>query len=365
MTDSARKLVEVLRLPFESMKTLYNGTAEVRLYRNEITGVLTVGKRVSWAGLSERAIVVREAELLERIRHDNIVPVHDVAVVHEPGIDPAVKIIEMIIPYYATGSVYDSLVRGERYSVGNAVRLVREALAGLGELHETHRFIHRDIKSANVFIDDRNRARIGDLGQVIPMESDDTAEAFVGNQMYTPPEVLLSGRCDRRTDIYGIGLMLFELVNGPFPYASYTPAQIADRLQKGRRPIRDADLQFKPFVPPRVRTIVSKAISRNVSQRYATARSMVDAINAAPLIDWQAVDKSDRGELCWEGACTADRSSQYQIRAIPKKGGRWLLTGCRRVSQWRRIVDDQIVTDPAGTEARLFFDNMLKAATSR
>jgi eukaryotic-like serine/threonine-protein kinase len=364
MAEEARKLIEVLRLPFESMRTLSCSTGEVRKYRNELTGAIQVGKRVSWVGRDERAVVLREAELLQKIRHPNIVPVVDVAVVEgEPDGDPAVHVIEMIMPFYPKGSIYDSLVGGYRHSVGEAVKLAREALSGLGELHEAHRLLHRDIKSTNVFIDNDDRALLGDFGQVVPMDDAGTAEHFRGNQIYSPPEALLEGRCTRATDIYGVGLLLFELLTGPFPYDEYTPDQIFARLNKGKRPVRDADLVFKPFVPPRLRTIVTTAISRDGSRRYASAREMADALNAAPIIDWRATSGED-DELVWEGTCAADRGAAYQVKATPKKGGRWRFKGRRRLTQWRTIVEDQIVTDPTGIEARDFFDRVVRVATS-
>lgn len=365
MAEEGRKLVEVLKLPFESMRTLSCQTGEVRKYRNELTGVISVGKRLSWAAVNDRTIVLREAQLLQQIRHSNIVPVFDVAVVEDPKVDRYLTVIEMIMPFYEKGSVYDSLTNNNRYSIGEAVRLARESLAGLSELHEVRRLLHRDIKSGNVFIDDDGHARVGDLGQAQPMDADGTAEAFVGNQLYTPPEVMKIGRCDRRVDIYGVGLMLFELLNGPFPYEAYTGNQVVARLEKGRRPVLDIHLEFKSFVPPRLRRIVNCAINKDPGQRYSSAREMADALNAAPMVDWRQTAEGQSHELVWEGTCAVTPETSYQVTASPKKGGRWLLRGRRRITQWRSFVEDQIVADPLGTDAQAFFDNIVKIATKR
>jgi serine/threonine protein kinase len=358
-----RTLVEKLWLPFDSVKTLYEGSSEVRLYRNDITGVKQIGKRVSAVGI-EQAVVFREATLLQSIRHDHIVPVYDVAVVDDPAVDKQLKVIEMILPYYERGSAWDAVQRGDQFSVGEAVRLTREALTGLNELHERYRLLHRDIKSGNVFLDDSGRMRVGDLGVAVPMDDDGTAEMFEAAQIYSPPESLTAQRCDRRTDIYGIGLLLFELLNGSLPYAQYDRSSIVRRLEKARRPVLDEHLHCKPHVPPRLRQIVKKAISRKPRDRYANGREMMDALDKAPFIDWKLVEaKPDR--IVWEGALGGGERS-YRVTADKyQRRDDWNLAGLQRVTRWQRFVDDQVVKDPTDDEARDFFDNVLKQAASR
>src|ERR1700753_1282246 len=119
-----RELVRVLRLPFEALQTIYEGRSEVRLYRNGVTGILEVGKRVDTLGL-DGAMLVREATWLSRIRHDHLVPVHSVAVIDDYQ---SLKVIEMVMPYYERGSVADALNRGERFSVASARDHVLAAL---------------------------------------------------------------------------------------------------------------------------------------------------------------------------------------------------------------------------------------------
>lgn len=360
----SRTLLATLRLPYESLRTLYEGTSEVRLYRNDITGVQQIGKRVSALG-NEEAAVFREAKILSNLRHDHIVPVSDVAVVDDPQIDRQLKVIEMIIPYYQHGSAYDALERGERFSIGAAVQLTREVLNGLNELHEGHRLLHRDIKSANVFLDDNRRMRVGDLGLAIPMNDDGTAETYPTCQMYSAPESASAEHCERSTDIYGVGLLLFELLNGPFPYSEYNRGLIDQRLQKGQRPLLDRHLAFKPCVPSRLRQVVNKAISRDPSRRYANTREMMDALDRAPFIDWSASSASADSAV-WEGAVggSADRRS-YRVSAEKcRRGSGWRLSGLHRVNRWQRCVTDQTVADLAGREAQSFFDDLVKLATS-
>jgi serine/threonine protein kinase len=255
---TARTLLRTLTLPYESLRTIYEGGCEVRLYRNEITGALQIGKRIDTLGLEE-AVATREGKLLTTIRHPNLVPVLDV--VEVSGYPTPMRTIELIMPYYERGSVFDAFERGERFRVGEARHLVADALLGLAELHDGHGILHRDLKSPNVFLDDEGALRVGDLGVAVPIEQDGAAEAYPEAQLYSPPETFTRGRVGVEADLYQMGLVLFETVNGPLPYGEYPRVEVAARLQKGRRGPRPRDLRLRPHVPKRMRTVLNKALA--------------------------------------------------------------------------------------------------------
>lgn len=363
MTSGTRTLLKTLWLPFESIKTIYEGTSEVRLYKNDITGVQQIGKRVSAIGAEDRATVFREPTILQSISHDNIVPVHDVAIVDSPASDKLLTVIEMIIPYYDKGSVYDALDRGERFSIGKAVRLTRDGLNGLSELHERQHLLHRDIKSGNVFIDGRGRLRVGDLGLAVPMRADGTADAFPATQIYTAPETFVSRTVSRQTDIYGFGLVLFELLNGPLPYAKYTRTGISTRLAQGKRPPTDSDLLRGPHIPSRLRTILNKALAIGPADRYGTAREMMDALDGAPFIDWGPSTKTD-DVVEWQGRAADGRGDLYRISARRIRNAGWMLSAQKFRNRWQRFgVKDQDVDALIGPASTAFFDQVVKHAT--
>lgn len=358
-----RILLQRLELPYVSMKTLYEGDCEVRLYRNSITGAEQVGKRLDILGL-EQAVAVREAQLLQTIRHANIVQVFDVAEV--PEYPPPMRVIELIMPFFPRGSVCDALKKGARFSVLDACLHAQAALRGLGELHEQYRILHRDLKSPNVFLsEDGSLLKVGDLGVSVPMEADSTAEAYPSSQLYSPPETFTTRRVDRRSDIYAMGLLLFELLNGPLPYDSYTREQLLARLQKGRPGPLDAHLVPAPQVPPRLRTIVRKAMARDPARRFGSAAEMAAALAATNLIDWSTTLRTD-DTIVWEGACSRTRDRAFQVEARKRrKDGAWVLSARQRVSRWQKFVPDQLVAEPQGPGATAFFDQVLKIATSR
>jgi eukaryotic-like serine/threonine-protein kinase len=358
-TTEARTEIRTLTLPFDSLRTIHVGASEVRLYRNEITGELEVGKRLDLLGM-DKAVVALEAKLLKRIRHDHVAPVTEVAIV--PSYEPPLQVIEMVMPYYERGSICDAMRNGERFSLAEARKLSIEALRGACEINERHHILHRDHKSPNVFLDDDGHARVGDLGIAIPMEADGTAEAYPSIQLFTPPETYVAMRVDRRSEVYQLGLVAFELINGAFPYTDYPRDDIKARLEKGRRALRDADLEFQPYVPRRMRTVIGKAIKVKPHERYANGMQMIDALRNVKMIDWrETVTEDDR--IVWEGTSAQRPDRSYRIEAMKRRRG-WVLWGLQCVSRFQRVRPDQIVADPRGRDAAAFFESILTASLS-
>jgi eukaryotic-like serine/threonine-protein kinase len=359
---SPREVERRLVLPYESVRTLYEGTSEVHLCRNEITGAHQVVKAIDTLGLDE-SVAVREATLLTRIEHPNILKVLDVA--EDPTAPAPMHVIEMIMPFLRRGSVFDAFERGEHFSLGDAVWNTAAALRGLGELHERHRVLHRDTKSPNVFLaDDGTRAKIGDLSIAASMESDGTAEAHPTAHMYTPPETYVAKRVGRSGDLYGLGLVLLEMANDrPFRYQQYTRVAIFDRLKRGRPGVDSSDLTFEPHVARRLRTVITRATHRNPQRRYQTALEMANALAALSFIDWRKRLEGD--DIVWEGTHVHAPGRRFRVNASRKRDGAWRLTGQQLVTAWRRVQQDQIVPSLYSAEASAFFDRMRATSESR
>jgi serine/threonine protein kinase len=363
MTAATRTLLKTLTLPYESVRTLYLGDCEVRLYRNEITGALQVGKRISTLGLEE-TVAVREATLLKQIDHPNLADVSDVTRVE--GYDVALGVIELIMPYYERGSVFDCFERGERFSTAEAVEVTSMALCGLAELHEVHGIVHRDIKSPNILLAENGRALVGDLGVAMPLDDGQVA-ALDSPRLWTPPETYVQGVIDQRADLYQVGLVLQELTSGPFDYAAqprYLLDRIAARLMRGSRGVVGDDLRFEPWVPRGVRRVIRKATALSPEQRYASARAMNDALRKAPFIDWTVVvDEPDHKR--WEGSTVRRSRRRYRVEATRRtRGGGWKIAGYQRINSWRRVCDDLIAPDPHGPSVDNLFEAVVDSATS-
>jgi eukaryotic-like serine/threonine-protein kinase len=357
-----RKLLTTLTLPYESIRTLYEGSSEVRLYRNELIGQLQIGKRYSPLGL-ESTVAVNEGQLLKRIRHQNVVPVEDV--VMPSGYSPILATVELIMPYYERGSLTDAFERGERFTVGQAIKMMSGALLGLAEIHECFQVLHRDGKSPNLFISDEERLLVGDLGTAISMDENGGGEALPFVQLYSAPEAFTTKRWDRRSDLFQMGLVLHELACGPFPYEdeAYSIEAMAERLKVGRRAVRPVHLEPEPWVPPRLKRVINKAIHPDPGHRFADAKAMSDALENVPYVDWvEVIAEPDRRR--WEGATVHRPDRRFAVEAT-SKGGAWALVGLQYVTSWRRMSErpDEIVPSLRCTQAAAFFDSMLAIAT--
>jgi eukaryotic-like serine/threonine-protein kinase len=359
-----RTLIRELVLPYESMRTLYEGGCEVRLYRNEITGELQVGKRIEVHGL-ESALAAREATMLTGIEHTNILKVQDVARV--PGYTQPLTVIELIMPYMERGSLFDAMERGERFSVAEARATVMAALLGLAELHESVGVLHRDIKSPNVLLTgDAALAKVGDLGVAVPMDADGTCEAYPNAQLYSPPETFTTRRLGRSSDLYQMGLVLIELVNAPFAYdhPDNSIGAVARRLERGRRGPRPGDIRLLPHVPRRMRAVINRAIAVDPDSRYISSARMSEALAGVRLVDWRVVAAAP-GHRRWEGACAGRPDRMFAVEMTERRNGTWVMSGLQFVSRWQRLsgLPDQITDHWASAAATRFFDTIVDIAT--
>lgn len=311
-------LVRQLEVPYETVRTIYDGNSEVRLYENEISGEPRVGKRVDLLGMDE-SVALNEVETLTSIKHENIVSVYDVLRV--PGFPSPMKVVEIVMPYFPMGSVYDYLDAGREFSLLEACENAQAALTGLAHLHDVHGILHRDVKGPNLLLSgDRVRLKVSDLGTAARMDRDGTAPAHAqAGHLYVPPETHRTGRIGRSGDVYGMGLALFEMANGPFPYKTYTVSGIAERVEAGRPGPRPRDLRFRPYVPRGLRRVIGKAIQRNPVARYQRVQEMSSALARVRLIDWRRAVADE--EIVWEGQSVQRRDRAFRVEAVRAKRG--------------------------------------------
>lgn len=302
---------------------------------HDIFKQVVVQKTISLLGLDD-ALAYSEPHLLKELRHKHLVEVWEAQ--WDP--DPAwkcMKAITFVMPFYEGGSVHDALIEGHRFSVGEAVAIACGLLDALHYLHVDRRLLHRDVKPGNVMLDGKRRhPYLGDLGSAAPRGDDGTAEARSGTPLYQPTESHL-GRYTPKGDLYGVGMVLLECLNGALPYAHLDGDKVGARLAKGTPPVPLALLKPSPHVPPAVARIVGKLIHRDPACRPATALGAQRDLQQARHLDWR--ERNDADERIWDGRWPpADRPGQgrtYEVRQTPIATGRYagdvLLT-----ARWRR-----------------------------
>jgi tetratricopeptide (TPR) repeat protein len=205
---------------------------------------------------------VREARLLAKVRHPNIIPIYQVR--ENKGL------FFYIMEYLEGETVAARLKRGP-LSQAAVIRLGADLLRGLEATHE-HRIVHRDVKPSNIFLLP-DRAILGDFGIArASMDPDQTltgAEGIVGTPRYMAPEQRVAGsRVDERTDLYSAGLVLYEALVGELP-----------TLPGSSAPLRWSRL------PRRLRAVLQRAVEGDPDRRWQNARSFRQALLHQPLVE--------------------------------------------------------------------------------
>lgn len=347
-----------LRLDFECLQSLPEGINEVRVWSSELLGTKQVGKRVEISAIDDDSLP--EAATLMSIDHRNVVPIRTAALVG--GFPAPMKVVEIITPYYPRGSVTDALLRGERFTCSEAVAITQATLRGLAELHEVEGIIHRDIKSGNVLLtNDGSVARVADLGLAARMNAAGQVQTAMNPTLYTPPEHFAEGVLRRQSDLYAVGLMLRELIGGPFPYHRYATSFVAQRLAQQICPLRGADLILPVWTPKDLRRIIRKAENRDWRQRYDTAADMDAALARARIADWRQVD-----DTAWEAPRVHYSGEAVRVEAKQMRDGSTRMSVLkRRRLQWRRVLADQNVATLESPAGHAVFDQATAIAAAR
>lgn len=223
------------------------------------------------------------------------------------------------------GTAEDHLVpHGVPWS--RAVRWVTDLLLGLDVCH-SRGLIHRDVKPGNVFLRGDEHAQLGDFGVAEFVDGSGRVSA-AGDARTEAPEMLVHGYGDSRSDIYSVGVTLFALVAGLYPYPAGSPLAA---VTQGRVPkLRDT----APHVPQRLASRIMKAMALDPGDRYQTARDMVGALSEIPasLRVWTRVRAHHGHFSCWEApvsrgkraleVCVVELAGVYSIDTRRKDGAR-------------------------------------------
>lgn len=215
----------------------------------------------------------REARVITALEHTNIVPVYDFG--REGGL------LYLVMRYMRAGTVNDLLKRGP-LTPRDAASILSDVAAALDYAHERG-VIHRDVKPNNILVDAGGRANLTDFGlaKVLGESLDLTRSgATIGTPAYMAPEHATGGTVSPRTDVYSLGVMLYEMVTGVLPYVSDSPmAVVMMHLHEEMRPPR----QVNPTLPPAVEAVIVRAMLKDPVGRFATAGEMARAL--AQVVD--------------------------------------------------------------------------------
>jgi len=208
---------------------------------------------------SLREFFQQEAKIIASLEHPYIVPVYDFG---WHGAQPY-----FVMRYMVGGSLQDKLKRRE-LKLAEFAKILGRICEALDAAH-ARKIIHRDIKPANILFDINGNAFLADFGIAkIRSDADDEEGWLVGTPNYMSPEQCLNQKLDGRSDVYALGVMLYEVLTGQRPFKGRTNKEILDLHVK--QPIPNV-LDLQPDLSPIWQEIVSKAMAKSPDDRYVSA----------------------------------------------------------------------------------------------
>jgi serine/threonine-protein kinase len=242
----------------------------------------------------------REVRIVATLEHPAIVPIYDFG---EEGGQPY-----FVMRYMSGGSLTDKSKNGPMSSE-EAARILDRIGSALDHAHKQG-IVHRDLKPGNILFDQYGNAFLGDFGiaRLTEATSTLTGNFTMGTPAYMSPEQAQGKEgIDGRTDIYALGVILFELLTGQPPFRADTPVGLAMmHVPPPIPPLRDK----KPDVPPGVEQVITRAMAKQPNERFTTAAEMVTAFKLG--------NASAAGPLA-----TTGRAAPVAVEGAASSGAKW------------------------------------------
>ena len=227
----------------------------------------------------------QELLLAHQVTHRNVIRIYDL------GEAQGVKFITM---EFIEGKDLRSLIREkQKFAPEEAVEVIQQVCQALDAAHSVG-VIHRDLKPQNIMRDGTGRILVMDFGLARTLEGDGMTQAgaIVGTMEYMSPEQALGKDLDQRSDLFALGLILFELLTGKTPFhAESVLGSLIKRTQERAVSVSDIDAE----IPGALSGIVSKCLERDLNERYQTAAAILADLNT-----WK--DKRAAGTIRFDAA---------------------------------------------------------------
>ena len=210
----------------------------------------------------------REAETAGRLNHPNIVTIYDAGDEHD---------LAYIAMEYLKGSDLVKYIKKDNLlPLTKVLSLMQQAADGLGYAH-TFNVVHRDVKPANIMWDpESDTLKITDFGIARITDSSKTKTGMVlGTPSYMSPEQLAGKRVEGQSDLFSLGVMLFQLVTGQLPFKGDSMAALMYKIANEAHPDPES---INPDLPRCVSVIINRALQKDIEKRYQTGKQMAEDI---------------------------------------------------------------------------------------
>lgn len=210
----------------------------------------------------------REARTIAMLEHPAIVPIYDFG---EQDGQP------YLVMRYMKGGTLGDMIKNGPLPVAEAAEILKRLGAALDHAH-SHGVIHRDLKPGNILFDESGRAFLSDFGivKIAQATATFTGESIIGTPAYMSPEQVHGDKdIDGRSDIYTLGVILFEMLTGQMPYRAETPAKLM--MAHVLNPVPRI-LAVRPDLPDGSDDVIGKALAKSPDERFTTAGDLTVAL---------------------------------------------------------------------------------------
>ncbi len=259
----------------------------------------------------------QEAKALARLSHPNIVPIHDYSE-HQGS--------PYLVMRYVEGHSLHRYLHGRRLSLGEVLEIVRPVGEALAYAHGQG-VVHRDIKPGNIMLTFDGEVVLSDFGLAKLVEKDEALarELLMGTPQYISPEQAKADPLDNRTDLYSLGIVLFEMIAQRVPFDGDTPYDVIHRHIYDPPPSVSA---FRADLPSAIDEVLQIAMAKQPQDRYPDIQTMMADLEAAILGTERARPQpraAARVPLATELAPPAERRGPGPERVSPVRRPPYLL----------------------------------------
>lgn len=213
----------------------------------------------------------REALATSELSHPNIVMVLDVGTDH--------GLPYMVMEYVDGPDLKEYIRANSPLNLGNIIKIMDQILSAMSLAHK-HNVIHRDLKPQNILMDKHGNIKIADFGIAVALNQNSVTQtnSAIGSVHYMSPEQTRGGLVTKQSDIYSLGIILYELITGNVPFNGDSAVSIA--LKHAQEPIPSIRKQ-DPNIPQPLENVVSKATAKDPRDRYNSAKEMKDDLDTS------------------------------------------------------------------------------------
>ncbi len=279
---------------------------------------------------TQKHSLLQEARAACVLDHPNICSIHHIEEL------PDGQII-LVMGYYEGETLADKIDRGP-LDLAVASELTSQLLSGLHHAHERG-IIHRDIKPSNLMISPNDQLKIVDFGLAKrPNVTQALTETgvIVGTVSYMAPEQVLCKQVDRRTDLWGCGVVLYEMLSGKLPFPGDTAYAVFDAILKSDAP---SILEHRPELPVAVHDILERALAKAPAQRFQNATEFITALQSFSSKPYDSMRSISLGRLFVDQQHLASSDTSVLVlpftSAEPNGGADYFCDG----------LTDEIITD--------------------